>query len=379
MNYIQVINEIFSQFNGPKFSIKFWDGKEYFYGTGDSTAFTLIIKDEKTAQRLLAQGALGFGEAYMDGSIEVDGDLESYLKLRHQVKHVRRSWRLILATFLSTRSIPRNRKDQIAYHYDLGNEFFQMLLDNKTMSYSSGYYETGSEDLATAQQKKLELMCQWLNLPKNSSILDIGSGWGGFAKYAAKNKRWKITGCTLSNAQLVYCRELIKANNLEKLVSLEYRDMIENLPSSQFDGVAMIESIEHVGQKGLPQFFNELHEVVKPGGSVVLQLTGRHKPRRVDQWTLKYVFPGGHLPSKEELLLSATQAGFSVVEFRDDTPDYIRTMSEWIMNLENNQKNIEQKFNKSFYRLWELWMHGAKVAFEINSMSLFRVHLKRLK
>jgi len=296
MNYIQVINEIFDQFKGPKFSVKLWDGQEYFYGEGNSTTFTLIIKDKKTAERLLAEGALGFGEAYMEGSIKIDGDLESYLRLRHQFKHVKRSLRLIFATFLATRNIPRDRKDQIAYHYDLGNDFFKMFLDHNTMSYSAGYYETGFESLETAQQKKLELMCRWLDLPVGASILDLGFGWGGFAKYAAINKQWNITGYTLSKEQLEYCRHLIKENNLEKSVSLEYRDMVENLPSTKFDGVIMIESIEHVGQKRLTQFFSSLHEVVKPGGSLVLQLTGRHKPRRVDQWTLKYVSHGPYLP-----------------------------------------------------------------------------------
>ncbi len=377
MNYFRMIQEIFSQFTGPKFSIKLWDGTEHFYGTGDSTTFTLVFEDEKTVQRLLAQGALGFGEAYMEGKLRVEGDLEAYLRLRHQFKHVRRSPRLIFATLLSNWSVPRNRKDQIAYHYDLGNDFFQMILDHKTMSYSAGRYETGSESLADAQQKKIALLGQWLNLPSGASILDLGFGWGGFAQYAAKEMHWHITGYTLSNAQLEYCRELIKKDHLEKEVSLEYRDMVEDLPSTQFDGIIMLESIEHIGQQKLSMFFGRLHKVLKPGGPLVLQLTGRYKPRPVDKWTLKYVFPGGYLPAKEELLSVATQAGFSVEEFRDDTPDYIRTMTEWIKNLESHRSDIEQKFDPAFYRLWELWMHGAKIAFEINSMSLFRIRLKR--
>ena len=379
MNYSRVIQEIFIQFKGPKFSVKLWDGKEYFYGTGSSTTFTLVIEDEKIAQRLLAQGALGFGEAYMEGRLKVEGNLEAYLRLRHQFKHVRRSLRLMWATFLASRSVPRDRKDQIAYHYDLGNDFFQMILDQETMSYSAGRYETGSEDLATAQKKKLVLICQWLNLPTGASILDLGSGWGGFAQYAAKNMQWHITGYTLSNAQFEYCQQLIRTNHLEDLVSFEYRDMVEDLPTSQFDAIVMIESIEHVGKQRLSPFFQKLKQVLRPGGSLYIQATGRYKPRPVDRWTLKYVFPGGYLPAKEELLAAANQAGFSVEEFRDDTPDYLRTMTEWIKNLENHREDIERKFDQSFYRLWELWMHGAKVAFEVGSMSLFRMHLRRPK
>ena len=245
------------------------------------------------------------------------------------------------------------------------------------MSYSAGRYETGAESLAVAQQRKFALVGQWLNLPAGASILDLGFGWGGFAQYAAKNMQWHVTGYTLSNAQLEYCQKLVKTSGLEKLVSFEYRDMVEDLPSTQFDGIVMIESIEHVGQKRLPHFFEQLHKTLKPGAPLVLQLTGRYKPRPVDRWTLKYVFPGGYLPAKEELLIAATGAGFSVEEFRDDTTDYVVTMTEWIKNLESNRENIERRFDQSFYRLWDLWMHGAKVAFEINSMNLFRVRLKR--
>lgn len=379
MNYLHVIDEIFSQFTGPKFSVKLWDGQERFYGTGPSITFTLVIDDETTVQRLLAEGALGFGESYMEGKLRVEGDLEAYLGLRHQFKHVRRSLRLVIATLLAVWSTPRNRKDQIAYHYDLGNDFFQMFLDHKTMSYSAGRYENGSENLESAQQKKIELVCRWLDLPAGASVLDLGFGWGGFATHVAKNLHWNITGYTLSNAQLEYCRKLVEKNHLEKLISLEYRDMLEDLPSAQFDAIVMIESIEHVGQKRLVPFIGQLKELLKPGGSLYIQATGRYKPHPVDKWTLKYVFPGGYLPAKEELITAATQAGLVVEEFQDDTPDYIRTMTEWIKNLESHRADIEAKFDKSFYRLWELWMHGAKVAFEVNSMSLFRIRLRRPK
>src|SRR3989344_6042207 len=256
MNYSRVINEIFSQFTGPRFGIKLWDGTERYYGSGTSTIFTLVIDDAKTAQRLL-----------------------------HQFKHVRRSFRLILATFLATRSMPKDREDQIAYHYDLGNDFFKMILDHETMSYSAGLYESESDDLESAQKKKIALVCKWLNLPSGSSILDLGSGWGGFAKYAAQKKNWRVTGYTLSNAQLEYCRQLVKTDGLEKSISFKYQDMIVDLPVGQFDGIVTIESIEHVGKERLPQFFSKLHERLKPGGALIIQLTGRYKPRSVDHWT----------------------------------------------------------------------------------------------
>ena len=139
----------------------------------------------------------------------------------------------------------------------------------------------------------------------------------------------------------------------------------------------MLESIEHVGQERLEPFFVNLSKILKPGGTLVLQLTGRYISKRVDKWTLKYVFPGGYLPSRDELTKAAHEAGLILEDFRDDTPDYIKTMAVWIKNLEANKEEIEKKFGSSFYRLWYLWMHGAKVNFETNSMNLFRIKLTK--
>lgn len=379
MNYARAMDEIFSQSDGPKFGVKLWDGKEYSYGKKEPNMFTIIIKDSATAKRLLAQGALGFGESYMEGNLQIDGDLEAYIKLRYQVKRKKYSLKLVLAAFMAAISTPHTRKNQIAYHYDLGNNFFEMLLDREMMSYSAGRYEKGSESLATAQTNKLDFVCRWLGLPAESAILDLGSGWGGFAKYAAVNFHWKVTGYTLSNAQLGYCKQLANRNHLERKISFEYRDMVTNLPKREFDGIVMIESIEHVGQKRLPSFLSGVKQLLKPGHPFIIQTTGRYVPRKFDRWTQKYVFPGGYLPVKDELLSAAIKAGFLVEEFRDDTPDYIRTMSMWIQNLESHRADIENEFGRPLYRLWELWMHGAKVAFEMGVMNLFRIHLRRPK
>jgi cyclopropane-fatty-acyl-phospholipid synthase len=376
MNYSRVIDEIFSQFNGPKFKVKLWDGQEFCYGSGADTTFTLIIKNPLTVKRLLSEGSLGFGESYMEGNLQIEGDIEAYLRLRHQFKSVRRSLRLTLARFVSMVHVPRVRDKQIAYHYDVGNNFFEMLLDKETMSYSAGRYENKSENFATAQLNKLKLICDWLDLPAESSVLDLGSGWGGFAKYAVKNFNWFVTGYTLSHTQLEYSNKLREDNSLRERMSFEYRDMITNLPDTKFDGVVMIESIEHVGQKQLASFFQGVKQVLKPDGLFIIQTTGGHKSHRLDRWTQKYVFPGGYLPTKDELISAATLAGFLVEEFRDDTPDYINTMSTWIQNLKNHRNEIENEFGKPFYRLWELWMHGAKVNFEIGAMNLFRLRLR---
>ncbi|MDO8269060.1 MAG: cyclopropane-fatty-acyl-phospholipid synthase family protein [Candidatus Levybacteria bacterium] len=376
MNYIQVIDEIFRQFEGLKFSVLTWDGKERTYGKGKVSKFTLIFKDANTVKRLLSQGSLGFGESYMSGDIKIKGDIEAYLALRHQFKHIRKSKQLVMAKVFSDFSMSSRREDQISYHYDLGNDFFKLILDSKTMSYSSALYERESDDLGSAQLEKNEFLYKWLDLKKNDTVLDLGSGWGGFAVQAAQKHGVIVTGYTLSRQQLKFSQDLIKKGKLERLVTFKYRNML-NLPKKMFDGVLVLESIEHVGESSLPKFFQDLRSTVKLGGKLVIQTTGRYVPKRVDRWTLKYVFPGGYLPSQEELLSYARNNGFRLEEFRDDTDHYIKTISEWIINLERNKTEIEKMFSPSFFNLWQLWMHGAKVAFEMRSMGLFRFSLRR--
>lgn len=379
MDYARVVDEIFSQINGVRFDIRLWDNQVLQYGTGRKKAFTLVFEDEWTAKRLLSQGALGFGESYMEGKLRIEGDLEAYQRLRHQFKKIKPSVRMAIATFMAGRSVPKDTKDQISYHYDLGNDFFKLILDQETMSYSCGLYVNGNETLELAQQNKIKLVCQWLDLPPNATVLDLGCGWGGFATYAAKNHKWKITSCTLSKEQLKYCEKLVKANSLQKKISLEYSDMLKDLPDGEFDAIVMLESIEHVGKPRLNDFIGELYQKLKPGGVLYIQTTGKYKPRMPDKWTLKYVFPGGYLPSQQELVDASSEAGFELKKFVDDTPSYILTLTEWIKNFESNRSIVEKMFNEEFYRLWELWMHGAKVAFEMHSMGLFRIKLRKPK
>lgn len=376
MDYLRILDDIFSQFSCPAFATRLWDGKTRTYGNEGAPKFTLVINDEKTAKRLIREGALGFGESYMDASLDVEGDLEAYMRTRHQFKYVKPSLELLTATLLSRLTSPFTRTGHIAKHYDLGNDFFALFLDIETMSYSAGRYLKDTDTLETAQRHKLSYIHEFLSLSPEAHVLDLGSGWGGFTKSCVERNLY-VDGYTLSKAQLTFVQNMIREEGAGKHASVSYQDMTQPFAKDTYDAVVSIESIEHVGRPHLSSFFKNVHQALKLGGQAYIQATGRYAYRAVDPWTLKYVFPGGYLPTKDELIQSATQAGFTIAEFRDDTDDYIRTMTEWIQRLEKNQETIERMFDSEFYRLWKLWMHGAKVAFELNSMSLFRMHIRK--
>ncbi|PIP04188.1 MAG: hypothetical protein COW61_03125 [Candidatus Yonathbacteria bacterium CG17_big_fil_post_rev_8_21_14_2_50_46_19] len=377
MNYAKILDEIFKQFDGPKFGVRLWDNETKYYGEGSSADFTIYISKPNVVKKLLTEGALGFGESYMDDTLDIEGDLEAYLKLRHQFRHVKPSPRLMLAKLWAELTKPKKRDEQISYHYDLGNDFFSLFLDKETMSYSAAHFESEKDTLGKAQENKLQLICDWMNLPKDSRVLDLGSGWGRFAIHAAKNHGWHINGNTLSQKQLDYCRELVSTNNLNDQIKISYEDFTAIKGSEKYDGAVMIEAIEHVGKDKLGTFLKDISQRLGKGASFYLQFTGRYKPKPVDPWTLKYVFPGGHLPAKKEFLDAVEESGLVVEKFEDHTDDYKRTISAWVNSIESHQSDIEEMFDKKSFRLWKLWTHGVRVNFEIGDMSLFRVLLRK--
>lgn len=377
MNYTKILDDIFQGFTGPRFTVQISGGEKRRYGNEGEPTFTLRFDDPGAVRRLLAEGALGFGESYMDGSVSIEGDLEAYLRLRRQFRHIRPSWRLMYAKIMANVTTPKRREGQIAYHYDLGNEFFRLFLDSETMSYSAARFITGDESLGRAQQQKLELVCDWMALPGGAHVLDLGSGWGGFAFAAAKELRWNVTGYTLSKNQLAHCNEHAQTTGVTERTAFKFGDFLELSPETLYDGAVMIESLEHVGRNNLTAFLSQLSRTLVPRAPVYLQFTGQYVQKNMDAWTLKYVFPGGFLPVKQEFLDAAEKAGFAVERFTDDTSDYEKTMRLWIGAIERNQSAIEKTYGASFYRLWKLWTHGACVNFELGFMHLFRVLLRK--
>jgi cyclopropane-fatty-acyl-phospholipid synthase len=195
--------------------------------------------------------------------------------------------------------------------------------------------------------------------------------------HAAKNYRWNIHGKTLSNRQLEYCMTRLREQRLEQKISIEYQDFTSINSAQMYDGAVMIEALEHVGKDNLETFLLNIRDHLSSNAPLYVQFTGRYTPKRVDPWTLRYVFPGGHLPAKSEFLDAVSAAGLLVERFEDHTDDYKKTMAAWIRALEEHETDLVAMFGRSFFRLWKLWTHGAYVNFNIGDMSLFRVLLRK--
>ena len=182
---------------------------------------------------------------------------------------------------------------------------------------------------------------------------------------------------SLSKKQISHCEDMIKSKKLKGKVKYVYADMLSDVTDKKYDAIVMLESIEHVGEVRLQKFIDNLQKHLNPNGYIYIQATGQYKKRRVDKFILKYVFPGGYLPPIQEILDGVLQARLKVKHMQDDTSDYIATLSEWISRLEKNKQTIEGSYGSSFYRLWYLWLHAARISFETDFMSLFRILLRK--
>ena len=312
-------------------------------------------------------GGLGAGEAYMLGYWRTN-DLTAVIRLlsrnRHVLEAMQGGWATITrpaAKFFSWlhRNTRRGSRRNIAAHYDLGNDFFALFLD-ETMTYSSGVFETPHASLAEASAAKYDRFCRKLHLRPNDHVLEIGTGWGGFAQHAAANYGCRVTTTTISKQQHEYARRRIAEAGLDDRVELlcrDYRDL-----EGQFDKLVSIEMIEAVGHEYLPTFFGKCSDLLRPDGMMALQAITipdqrYDRYRRGTDFIQRYIFPGGCLPSyasMREAIKQATDLRATHVE--DFGDHYARTLRAWRERFNENLDAIKQLgVDGEFMRAWEYY------------------------
>lgn len=311
--------------------------------------FDVQVKNNKFYKRVLQQGSLGLGESYMDGwwdcerldeliTLLVSADLESALS-----GNIKELVRIAGARIINMQS--RRRAWIVGKeHYDLGNDLFALMLD-PWMQYSCGYWKD-AEDLCTAQQNKLKLICEKLQLKKGMTLLDIGCGWGGLAAYAAENYGVKVTGITISAEQQKMAQ--LRCSNLDvSIVLQDYRDLDE-----QYDRIVSVGMFEHVGPKNYDTYFNVVNNNLKPNGIFLLHTIGSNKTDiNVDPWINKYIFPNGCLPSVSQIA-TASEPWFVIEDLHNFGPDYDRTLIAWFERFQYSWSKIENNYSKRFKRMF---------------------------
>ena len=383
---VRFLLAILSHLHCGRLTLTLPDGSQHqFSGAMSGPDSDLTIHTESALRRLLHDGKMGFCEAFMDGEassqslptlIELAVLHDQYLENALKTNIFRQAG---LRLFHMLR---RNNKlgsaKNIAHHYDIGNSFYEAWLD-PTMTYSSAVFDSETDDLTTAQLNKYKRLAELADIQPDDRVLEIGCGWGGFAKFVSKHIGAHVTGITISQAQLAYANASLAEAGLQNKVDLklmDYRDL-----QGRFDKIVSIEMFEAVGQAYWPVYFDTISRMLKSGGRAVIQsITIDHDAfqsyRDQPDFIQRYIFPGGMLPSMPMLQSPVAQAGLELVAENGYASDYARTLQEWRARFLAAWPSLAgDKFDNRFKRMWELYLAYCEGGFRAGMIDVKQILL----
>jgi cyclopropane-fatty-acyl-phospholipid synthase len=356
-------------------------------GNGPGPDATLVLHNWNLPGRAFASGTIGVAESYMDGDWE-SPDVTTFLELfvinREAGERVAGGANWLIMTIQRIRhwfndNTKAGSKRNISAHYDLGNEFYKQWLD-PSMTYSSALYQTGANDLESAQAAKYRALARDIGIGPNDNVLEIGCGWGGFAEFAAREIGCKVTGLTISREQLAYAQERIAKAGLSDKVDLKFQDYRDE--TGTYDRIASIEMFEAVGEKHWPAFFSKVKQCLKPGGTAGMQIItieeeGFESYRKRPDFIQRYVFPGGMLPTPTILKTMGAAHGLSFLKERVFPQDYARTLAEWRLRFWASwDKIVPLGFDDRFKKLWEFYLYYCEAGFRSEYIDVRQVIYK---
>ncbi|MEO9180776.1 MAG: cyclopropane-fatty-acyl-phospholipid synthase family protein [Acidimicrobiales bacterium] len=349
-------------------------GAEHRYGEG-APIVRVTIHDRRAYGAAIWHSSIGLGSSYFNGWWDCD-DLTGLLQilLRAVTPSTQRKdrWARRLAPVLApltriARTDWKRDRDNIRAHYDISNDFFQLMLD-ETMAYSCAYFEDPSVSLADASREKFDRLCRKLNIGPDDHVLEIGTGWGGFALHAAKVYGARVTTTTISDAQFEHASKLVVDAGLSDLVTVlnrDYRDL-EGL----YDKVVSIEMIEAIGWRQLDTYFATCSKLLKPDGlmglqAIVIEDQSYERAKKKEDFIKRYIFPGGFLPSTEALLRSMSSVtDLRIRDIEDIGRHYAETLRLWRGNLDDNREALEAlNLGAHFERMWRFYLSYCEAAF----------------
>lgn len=355
--------------------LRLWDGHEF--NLGPTPSVTIVVKDPQMVTHFTQPSLNSLGAAFVEGKLELEGSISEVIRVCDELSQA------LLADDESGQTI-RTAHDKetdakaISYHYDLSNAFYQLWLDSD-MAYSCAYFETGSETLEQAQQAKFRHLCRKLRLQPGEYLLDVGCGWGGLARFAAREFGAKVFGITLSKEQLALARERVKEEGLENMIELQLLDYRDLPQDGRFDKVVSVGMFEHVGHANLAEYCETLFGAVKEGGLVMNHgitakyTDGRPVGRGAGEFIEKYVFPNGELPHLSMISAHISEAGLEIVDVESLRLHYARTLDHWSERLEDNLEAAAKLVPEQALRIWRLYLAGCAYAFARGWINLHQI------
>jgi cyclopropane-fatty-acyl-phospholipid synthase len=357
----------------PAAPIRFvlWDGFE-LTAAGVPPVATVIFKNRKALLSLAWDAELNFGEAYMFGAVEVQGDLVALVEAiyRSLPPSRARSWWL----WRQSNDV-RQAKENVHHHYDLGNDFYRMWLD-RDMVYTCAYFPTADASLEDAQVAKMDRVCRKLRLQPGERVAEAGCGWGALALHMARHYGVTVRAFNISSEQIAYAREQAARaglGNRVEFVDDDYRNL-----GGGYDVFVSVGMLEHVGLADFPTFGHVIDRALGADGRGLLHFIGRNQPMPLNPWIRKRIFPGAYTPALREVAEHTLEPhNLSVLDVENLRLHYARTLEEWRRRFHHASGDITRMYGDAFVRAWDLYLAGSQAAFTTGWMQLFQVVFAR--
>ena len=374
-----VMNAILETLDHGSFSVRYWDGEEICYGPGPAS-FSCIFHRQPSLAADCDDPLLALGECYMNGDFDLEGDFTEIMRLIHLSSQPPQGSAQAQNVFTPPPVVSQadgkdKQKDNIASHYDLGNDFFKLWLD-ESMSYSCAYFKKDDDPLNLAQRQKIDLVLKKMRLKPGQRILDIGCGWGQLVMQAAKEYGVNALGVTLSEEQALEANCRIKAAGLSGKVEVRLANYLDlEAETEQFDRIISIGMFEHVGQPYFRDYMRQIADLLKPGGLSMLHTLTSLTEAATNTWIKKYIFPGGYIPSLREIVVLLPDYDFHVLHIESLRRHYVKTLEHWLENF--SAKDVSDKvvkmFGERFKRMWALYLKSSAATLHLGPLDVHQI------
>ncbi|KRL05191.1 SAM-dependent methyltransferase [Liquorilactobacillus oeni] len=355
-------------------AVTYWDGKTETYGTGIPEV-KVSLKKEIPLRAMTSQPTLVLGEAYMNGEIEITGNLQELIASAYRQAGSFLTNNPFLKHLPKISHSEKESEHDVQSHYDIGNDFYQLWL-GKTMIYSCAYFEHADDSLDQAQLNKVHHILNKLKPEPGKKLLDIGSGWGTLLFVAAEEFGLEATGVTLSEEQYRYTQQKIKEKGLEGKVTVlltDYREI-----KKHYDYVTSVGMFEHVGKENLELYFKKVQKVLVPNGRALIHgITGQHQGAGVDPFMNKYIFPGGYIPTVAENLTHIMKADLQLSDLEPLRRHYQKTLEIWYKNYTRVIPQVKKEYGEPFSRMWSLYLQACAASFEAGNIDVMQYLLTK--
>jgi len=369
-----LLRRIMSSVGNPRVSIRLWNGREY-RATDERPVACLELRNRRVVFDLLRSPSIGFGEGYVHGLIDVQGDFlafmneitESVTRKNQNRYYLPRLRSMLYAT--RANSLTRARHN-VHHHYDLGNDFYKLWLD-KNMVYTCAYYADAAATLDEAQVAKMDHVCRKLRLQPGQRVIEAGCGWGSLAMHMAEHYGVSVVAFNTSDEQVAYARQQAAMRGLENRVEFVHDDY--RTIDARCDVFVSVGMLEHVGLANFRTLGDVMRRSLKPDGIGLIHSIGRSHPNRMDPWITRRIFPGGHAPSLSEMMSVFEPQKFTVLDVENLRPHYARTCAAWLRNFEAAKETVADMYDEEFVRMWRLYLAGSSAGFQSGTLQLYQV------